>query len=90
MKHVVFSVYDDKACFYSTPFCGKTDNEGIRMFMAAVCDSGTAIARFPADYSLYRLGIFDDSSGSLEPCSPVFLSRGSEHIQVSAKPAEAL
>lgn len=90
MKLVVFSVYDEKACFFGGPFYAKTDGEAIRSFNAAVQDSGSSIGMFPSDFSLYRIGSFDDGSGALEAVTPVFLSRGSEHIKVFPKTAETL
>ena len=88
MKLVVFSVYDEKACFYGVPFYAKTDGEAIRMFSAAVQDTGSSIGMFPGDFSLYRIGFFDDGSGSLEAVTPLFLSRGSEHVKPVLKSLE--
>lgn len=76
MIHVLVSVYDIKADFYSPPLCCKTVNEGLRIFQDACSTPGSTLSAHPEDYKLYRLGTFDDNSGRIAPTEPLFLSQG--------------
>ena len=62
----VYSIKDSKAGTYSNPFYSINDSTAIRSFEQAASDPTTTISQFPTDYSLYRIGTFDDSSGSIK------------------------
>lgn len=80
LKHIAMSVYDDKAQFFHPPFYVRTKQEGIRVFSIAVRDPQSQLSEFPADFKLYHVGNFDDSSGEFETQIPEFISAGGEHI----------
>ena len=84
MKMDLFSVYDDKAVFFGNPFPAHTPAEAIRMFAASAKNVDTSIAHHPEDFSLYKVGGFDGSSGLLEIMPPpLFLSRASDLVAKS-------
>lgn len=60
----IFSVYDQKAEFFSNPYYDRTTAAGIRQFEAAVNDPGSRLFAAAADYTLFELGEFDEQSGS--------------------------
>lgn len=84
VQRALYSVYDDKACFFASPFYAMNHSDAIRSFSDAVADPQTRVSIHPSDYVLYHIGTFDDVSGSLIPLDkPQFLSRGSEHVSRS-------
>lgn len=65
MKKVYYAVYDRKAEVYSTPFLEVTDGTAIRALQEAVADGNHPFAKHPADYSLHRLGTFEDTTAEI-------------------------
>lgn len=76
MVLVAYSVHDSVAQFFGSPFFCKTDGEARRLFADACKDSRSNLSEHPTDFSLYRLGQFDDNSGDLVPVAPVLIVRG--------------
>ncbi|WNK12408.1 MAG: nonstructural protein [Microvirus sp.] len=66
-----YTVYDNKALNYSPPFFVNTDGAAVRMFADIANDMGTNVGRHPADFSLFCIGSFSDSDGSLERTLPI-------------------
>lgn len=63
---IILSVFDNLANKYSTPFFIETEAEGLRLFKMTVNDpKNTLIFDNPEDYSLYKLGYFDERTGSI-------------------------
>lgn len=78
MKVNVYSVFDSKLAVFELPFFMGTDPAAIRGFTDAVNDSRPENPylkwnRHPEDYSLYRVGEFDDSIGKLIGINPMSL-----------------
>lgn len=67
MQTKAFSIYDVKAEIYSPPFFVNTVGLAIRMFTDLVNDGESRIAKYPADFTLFEIGSFDDSSGTVTP-----------------------
>lgn len=70
MKTNVYVVYDAKANVYGTPFFFQNDNLAMRAFGQLANDPATTVNRFPADFSLFRVGEFDDSSAHIRAETP--------------------
>lgn len=66
-----YTIYDEKALQYHSPWFAATDGSATRMLADLVNDLGTAIGRHPRDYALYRCGTWDDNKGSFSPESPL-------------------
>lgn len=62
----IYSIFDDKARAFATPFFMANEAMALRAFNDLVADPNTTIARNPSDYKLYHLGQFDDSTGFIE------------------------
>lgn len=58
----VFSVYDSKAQAYLTPFFLPTIPMAQRVFRSCANSEDHQFARYPADFTLFHLGTFDDES----------------------------
>ena len=66
MKTYVYSVYDDKMKAYLQPFFQSTDAAAIRAVRTCVADSSHLFCMHAADYSLFRIGSFDENTGVIE------------------------
>jgi len=65
MSLMVFSVYDSKVGAYANPFYVRTRGEAVRSFSDACGDDNMPFKKHPADYILFFLGTFDESTGRL-------------------------
>lgn len=66
MKKVYYAIYDRKAEVYSAPFLEVKDGTAIRAVQDAVMsDPNHAFAKHPSDFSLHRLGTFEDTTGEI-------------------------
>lgn len=61
----VFSVYDEKAGAYLQPFFSVNSAVAIRNFSSACKDQKSLFFAHPEDYTLFFLGTWDPSTGSL-------------------------
>lgn len=66
MIHHVLAVYDEKAEAFAQPFFQQSELVGVRSFVGAAQDQESLLFKFPRDYSLYKLGTYDDVSGRFE------------------------
>lgn len=67
MKLNAYCVFDSKVEAYLTPFFMRADGEATRACQQAMSDPNHNFCRYPADYTLFRVGEFDDASGRLLP-----------------------
>lgn len=70
MKHNVFSVYDAKAKTFCVPFQAVNKEVAIRDFQYAANDTTTTIGRYPHDFTLYYIGLFNDQTAQYELSDP--------------------
>ena len=64
----IFTVYDSKSGAYMRPFYARSKGEAIRSFTTEV-NSGSdtsLVAQYPADFTLFHLGSFDDEKASFD------------------------
>ncbi len=66
MKLCVYSVFDVKSGIFNTPFFQINDNVARRSFMDLVNDPQSLLYKHPEDFTLWRLGEFDDQLGDFE------------------------
>lgn len=71
MKTNVYSLFDVKAGAYGTPFFSSNDGTAVRAVTNLVNRDGTVPSDSPGDFTLYRVGDFDDNVGLLSACTPV-------------------
>ncbi|QXP08418.1 MAG: nonstructural protein [Arizlama microvirus] len=65
MKLKLFTVYDSKTESYLRPFSLTTKGEALRGFQETVNDPQSQICKYPADFTLFELGEWDDQSASI-------------------------
>lgn len=69
MKSKVFSVFDQKAGIYHSPFLTHNRATAMRMMSDVLSRGEHSFAAHPTDFTLFELGEFDDNSGTFE-CHP--------------------
>jgi hypothetical protein len=62
----MFAIFDSKAGCYTPPFMFRTRGEAIRMFEASANSPDHQFFNHAEDFTLFHLGVFDDSDGSVE------------------------
>jgi len=70
MLKPMFCVYDSKARVFANPFISVNNETAIRDFQRACTDPQSDLMRFPSDYTLYKIGAYDDSNAMLSPITP--------------------
>lgn len=65
MLQQIYTVYDEKAGAYLTPFFMPTDGMALRAITDALTDKEHQFTKHSEDFTLYRIGIFDDSDGAI-------------------------
>lgn len=63
----IYTVLDKKAGIYNTPQFLVNDEVAIRLFEFLVNQPESVMARYPEDYSLYRIGSYDLDTGIIIP-----------------------
>jgi len=80
MLLAIFSVWDSKAAAYIQPFFASNNNVAIRMFETACRDQSHDFHRHAEDYTLFRIGSFDQEKGDLMPQNIEAIARAHELI----------
>lgn len=70
MKTNVYSIYDEKAESYNTPFPLATDGLARRSFEEACKDVRTDLFKYPGDFTLYCIGTWDATTAKFENITP--------------------
>lgn len=78
-----FSIFDTASGAYMRPFVAHADGEASRMFGDLVQDKEHPVGMHPEDYSLFRLGSFNDQSAIIDGHSPECLCTGMEMVALS-------
>jgi len=64
---VLLSTFDSKVGLFVHQFFARSTAEGMRLFRDEAMRPDSSVAAHPEDYSLFRLGEVDQTSGRLEP-----------------------
>lgn len=67
MIYQVYAVYDDAVKAFNTPLFFRAAGEALRSFTAAVNDEKSQLHVAAKDYAFFRLGEYDDASGTMIP-----------------------
>lgn len=78
MKINVYTVYDEKAEAFMSPFFMGTDNLAKRGFADAINNPETPFGKHPQDYTLFCIGEWSDSKGEITPITKRTLGNGVE------------
>jgi uncharacterized protein (DUF2344 family) len=69
----IYSIRDKKAEAYMKPFFLPQDGLAIRAIKESLMEQNQ-LSMHAADFCLYRIGQFDEESGSIENCLPQYIS----------------
>lgn len=67
MKMNMYSVYDETAKVYGQVFLQMSDDVAKRTLSFAVNTKEHNYGMFPEDFSLFKVGVFDDQDGTITP-----------------------
>lgn len=59
----IFCVYDCKVESFGTPLFFKTKGDALRGFSEVANDLKTQIGKYPADFTLFEMGDYDENKG---------------------------
>lgn len=83
----IYSVRDSAANAFLQPFFAPGTGLALRYFQDAVNDSNHQFHKHTSDYSLWLLGSFDDSNGSVVPSEPQKIATAWEMVLKDVSPA---
>jgi len=82
-----YTIYDNKALIYNSPFFQHNDAVAVRMFGELIADPSTSVGRHPGDYVLYCVGSYSDAHGRLDAVAPLrHVIDGSALVAAMAQP----
>lgn len=64
-KFKVLAVYDSKAESFGQPMTFRSRGEALRAFQTVANDEQSSICKFPADFTLFEIGEYEEESGDL-------------------------
>jgi len=80
----IYSIYDEKALAYNIPFILQTDGLATRAFADLINDDRSTIHNYPSDFTLYRIGTVDLSTGTITPePKPVYIIKASNLLNIN-------
>lgn len=83
MKLNAYTIYDAASGIYMRPFFSQADGQAIRGFKDISCDAEHEVGKHPEDYTLYRVGSFNDTTGKMEGEKLEKLATGLEMVTSS-------
>ncbi|AXL15290.1 nonstructural protein [Microviridae sp.] len=79
MIHLQFSIYDSKSRAYLPPFILPRTEQAVRIFSDCVNSESHEFGKHPEDYTLHRIGVFNDETGLTTPeVAPLLEASGVE------------
>lgn len=82
METPLYSVKDIKANHHLPPFISFNDATASRQFSTAVNQAGHEFNQHPADFQLFRIGLFESETATISKNDPTFLTDGSQQLQL--------
>lgn len=81
---IMFSIYDIKAKVYIMPFFERSKDTAIRA-IATQLTPDSLIGRYPEDFSLYQICVFDEASGAITEAEKEKICRVDEIFEASRR-----
>lgn len=76
MEVKIFAVYDVKTATFGQPFFQQTSAAAQRSFISACRDKSSLLGQYPADFRLFHIGVYDDSTSFITSGKPELLMEG--------------
>lgn len=83
MKLNIYSIYDTAAAAYLRPFFIPSDGQASRAFTDIATDAEHEVGKHPSDYTLFKIGIWDDNTAEFITFSPEKVLTGMEAVGLS-------
>jgi hypothetical protein len=80
MTKQVFAVHDSAAGAYLAPFVVHGEGLAVRMFNDLVSEPGHQFNKHPEDYTLFKIGRFDEATGELKSMPPQSYGNGLQFL----------
>jgi len=81
MKLEIYSIFDEAAKAFNTPFFMANKAMALRAFTDLANDSQSSINKHPGDYKLYKIGTFNDENSNIESIEiPELIAHASDAI----------
>ena len=65
MKLNIYTIFDTASGLYMRPFYQQSDGAAMRSFKDIATDPEHEVGRHPEDYSLFRIGVYDDNNAEI-------------------------
>ena len=88
MKLNAYTIYDVASGIYMRPFFSQADGQAVRGFKDIATDAEHEIGKHPEDYTLFRIGSFNDTTGKMEGEPPEKLMTGLEAVAFDRNPTQ--
>lgn len=82
MKLNAYTIFDTASGVYMRPFFAAADGEALRGFKDIATDATHQVGKHPEDYTLFRLGSFNDTTAALQGEAPEKLMTGLEAVSI--------
>ena len=89
MRLNVYTIFDSASAAYMRPFFLQSDGQAMRSFTDIAQNADHEIGKHPEDYSLYRIGTYDDQKGELHPEDRECLATAEEVVAMAKAKALA-
>ena len=87
MRLNIYTIFDSASGAYIRPFYAQSDGQALRSFTDISQDADHEIGKHPEDYSLFRIGTYDDNKGQLHPEDKECLATAMEVVAASREKA---
>lgn len=85
MQAIIYTIRDTKSEGFTRPSFFVTEEMAVRSFSFAVDGGDQAMTDFPDDYTLYRIGVWNDETGMIEGHDVNRVITGIEALQMSKR-----
>lgn len=83
MKMTIYTIFDAAAQTFTRPIFLPADGMATRVFVDMIQDPNQELHKYPQDYTLFRIGTYDDQDANIEPQPAQRLMSGSEAIKIA-------
>ncbi|AXL15447.1 nonstructural protein [Microviridae sp.] len=89
MKLNAYTIFDVASGIYMRPFFSQADGQAIRGFKDIATDADHEVGKHPEDYTLFRVGSFNDTTGKMDGDELEKLATGLEMVAQDRQPTQA-
>jgi hypothetical protein len=86
MKLNAYTIFDVASGVHMRPFFSQADGQAVRGFKDIATDAEHEVGKHPEDYTLYRIGSFNDQTGKIEGEEPEKLISGLQCVSMDRNP----